>query len=253
MVSPAGSRVRRCILDECHEFSLHHPERAATFRKFGVICASLGVQCIFLTASYPEHLHKVFCKMAHLSPNIPVVRASTDRPMLGYHFLSVDTSKASISEATRRLVYSCEATLRPDERMIVFYKDDGSADSFAKRHRCAVYHSKLPTDGNNTKGYNLWLWDSGQTKVIAATTALLQGTDRPYIKYVIFCELPYGEISYHQGGGRGGRAGEPGYVFVLFPKNTTFIRGYGKKSPKDVQVSILITIDASDTDFIKRA
>jgi superfamily II DNA helicase RecQ len=236
MVSPKGSRIRRFILDEWHEFGLHHPERAATFRKFGIICASLNVQCIFLTASYPEHLHKVFCKMAHISPNIPVIRASTDRPNLGYHFLSVDTSKTSISEATRRLVYACEATLKPDERIIVFYKDHGSADSFAKKNRCAVYHSQLPTNGNNTKGYNLWLWDSGQTKVIAATTALLQGTDRPRIKYVVFCDLPYGEISYHQGGGRGGRAGEPAYVFVLFAQKTVFIRGYGKSSSKDVQV-----------------
>jgi superfamily II DNA helicase RecQ len=91
-------------------------------------------------------------------------------------------------------------------------------------------------NGNNTKGYNLWLWDSGQTKVIAATTALLQGTDRPRIKYVVFCDFPYGEISYHQGRGRGGRAGEPAYVFVLFAQKTVFIHGYGKSSSKDVQV-----------------
>ena len=73
-------------------------------------------------------------------------------------------------------------------------------------------------------------------KVITATTALLQGTDCPRIKYDVFCDLPYGKISYHQGGGHGGRAGEPAYVFVLFAQKTVFICGYGQSSSKDFQV-----------------
>lgn len=174
--------------------------------------------------------------MAHISPDIRVIRASTDRPVLGYHFLPTDTAKVTILEATRRLVYACESTLRPDERIIIFYKDHFSADAFAKENRCAVYHSQLSPHGNNTKGYNLWLWDSGQTKVMAATTALLQGTDRPYVKFVIFADIPYGEISYHQGGGRGGRAGELAYVFVIFGSKSTYVRPYRGISSKDIQV-----------------
>jgi superfamily II DNA helicase RecQ len=86
---------------------------------------------------------------------------------------------------------------------------------------------------NNTKDYNLWLWDSGQMKVMAATTALLQETDRPSVKYVIFTNMPYGEICYHQGRGRGGRAGEFAYVFVIFDGKAHYLRPKMGKS-KDI-------------------
>ena len=184
------------------------------------------------TASFPPHLKKVFCKMAHVPEDILIVRASTDRPVLGYHFITTDVHKVSIYEATRRLAFALESSLGPDERIIIFFKDHFTADRFAAQTSCAVFHSQLPSAGK-TKAYNLWLWDTGQTKVMAATTALIQGTDRPYIKYVIFADVPYGAISYQQGGGRGGRAGEFAYVITIFGARTVYMR---ERARQDLQV-----------------
>ena len=197
-----------------------------------------------ITASYPQHLHKHFCKNAYVLPNTRLVRASTDRPELGYHFLQLypEQSKISVGEATRRLVHKLKSTLLPEERMIVFFKDHLGAELFAEDMRCPVYHSQLPTMGNNTKGYNLYVWDSGECPIIAATTALLQGIDRPHVKYVIFHDGTYGVISYHQGGGRAGRAGRFAYTFVLFDASIVRIRQYRGLTAKDPEVTTVFPI-----------
>jgi superfamily II DNA helicase RecQ len=238
LASPEASHTRRLILDECHEFSNPHPERVAIFRQFGALCASLKLQRLHITASHPEHLHKNFCKHAYVLPSTRLVRASTDRPELGYHCIQLypQQSKISVGEATRRLAHKLKSTLLPEERMIVFFKDQMGAEFFAHDMRCPIYHSKLPAVGNNTKGYNLWQWDSGQCPMIAATTALLQGIDRPYVKYVIFHDGTYGAISYHQGGGRAGRAGQFAYTFVVFDASMVRIREYRGLTAKDPQV-----------------
>jgi superfamily II DNA helicase RecQ len=76
--------------------------------------------------------------------------------------------------------------------------------------------------------------------MIAATTALLQGIDRPHVKYVIFHNGTYGVISYHQGGGRAGRAGRFAYTFVLFDASTVRIRPYRGLTAKDPEVTSVL-------------
>jgi superfamily II DNA helicase RecQ len=171
-----------------------------------------------------------------MSQDVLFVRASTDRSMLGYHFLPIFPTKSKISlwESTKRLTHMLVSTLEPEERAITFFMDHNSADAFAREMKCAVYHSQLQKHGNNTKGYNLWLWDSGQSKLIAATTALLQGIDRPLVKYVIFHGGTYGLIAYHQGSGRAGRAGQSSYIFVVFDGDTIRIR-----APRSLDIQVI--------------
>jgi superfamily II DNA helicase RecQ len=213
-----------------------HPEREATFRQFAALCATLKLQRLHITASLPPPLLKHFFQTAHIPSNTLVVRASTDRPNLGYHFLPVhpQRSKVSLWESTKRLVHALVAGLQGEEKIITFFKDQGSAEIFGKEMHCPVYHSQLPSYGNNTKGYNLWLWDSGQANLISATTALLQGIDRPNVKHVVFHDGTYGLIAYHQGSGRAGRNGSSAYVFVVFDGSVH--RVLPKKGFRDYQV-----------------
>ena len=78
---------------------------------------------------------------------------------------------------------------------MVFFKNNSLAETFTEKTHCAVYHSKLPISGN-TKDYNLFGWDSGNTKVLMATTAVVQGIHQGYIKHVIFFEGAYGTILF---------------------------------------------------------
>jgi len=215
---------------------LPHPDREATFEQFATICSQLNLQRLAITASLPQHLFKTFCKRARIPQDVLFVRASTDRSMLGYHFLPIFPTKSKVSlwESTKRLTHMLVSTLEPEERAITFFMDHGSADTFAREMKCAVYHSQLQPYGNNTKSYNLWLWDSGQSKLIAATTALLQGIDRPLVKYVIFHGSTYGLIAYHQGSGRAGRAGQSSYIFVVFDGHNIHIR-----APRSLDIEVI--------------
>ena len=112
--------------------------------------------------------------------------------------------------------------LEVDKRILVFFEKRETADAFSIAaaedpiiHNCAVYHSHLPTTGTNSKAYNLSLWDSGRSQVMAATAAAGQGIDRPHVKFVIIHGHTYGMTSYIQQGGHGGRGGHPSYVILL--------------------------------------
>jgi superfamily II DNA helicase RecQ len=155
-----------------------------------------------------------------LPSGIYVIRASTDRPELGYHFLphNPTTTRVSQWEANKRLAFQLRSTLKDDERMIVFFKDNISAEMFADEMRCAVYHSKLPAFGN-TKARNMHQWESGESKIIAGTTALIQGLDRMGVKFIVFYEGTFGLVTYQQGAGRAGRSGDHAYVFVVVNEN----------------------------------
>jgi superfamily II DNA helicase RecQ len=241
LASKKAAHVRRAISDEAHEYTFPHPEREATFQQFAALCATLKLQRLHISASIPPSTLKRFFQTAYIPPNTRVVRASTDRPNLGYHFLPVHPTKSKVSvfEATKRLVHALATTLGGEEKIITFFKDHSTAELFSKDMRCPVYHSQLATIGNNTKGYNLWLWDSGQSNLISATTALIQGIDRPNVKYVVFHEGTYGLISYHQGGGRAGRTGSPASVFVVFNGAVQYIR---VKPAADYQVRLLLPL-----------
>jgi superfamily II DNA helicase RecQ len=127
--------------------------------------------------------------------------------------------KITLWESTIRLVGHLTGLLEVDEQILVFFEKRETANAFSIAaaedpiiHNCAVYHSHLPT---NSKAYNLSLWDSGRSQVMAATTAAGQGIDRPHVKFVIIHGHTYGMTSYIQQGGRGGRGGRPSYVILL--------------------------------------
>lgn len=176
----------------------------------------------------------MFCKNVFLDKKSLEIRASTVRPELSYQVLPIDTSSLGVSSFTAliRLVAHLKKTLAERDRIMVFFKNNSLAETFAEKTHCAVYHSKLPISGN-TKDYNLFRWDSGDTKVLAATTAVAQGIHRGYVKHVIFFEGAYGAISFYQGAGRAGRQGEPSFVFIVYDTRVVQCVRDGWKSVKD--------------------
>src|SRR5882762_1035771 len=92
------------------------------------------------------------------------------------------------------------------------------------------------------EGQTFLAWDSGQSNLISATTALIQGIDQPNVKYIVFHEGTYGLISYHQGSGRAGRTGSPASVFVVFNGAVQYVRPGRPGQAADYQVRLLLKL-----------
>lgn len=215
MQHPKAERFKRIFMDEIHDCVIPHPNRVAIWRNFHVQLLGYPLQRIWLTATHPPHLHTLFLKTVIASPTTPTIRASTDRPELGYHCVPV-SERIGLPTAIDRLTNALETVLKPHERMMIFFQDTDVLKKFASAHRCAYYHSGL--DGQQ-KDHQLALWDSGKTKTLAATTAAAQGFDRAYVKFVLIYATTFGGMTAYQIFGRGGRAGQPCYVFIVYQTN----------------------------------
>ncbi|KAG2057377.1 hypothetical protein BDR06DRAFT_1005383 [Suillus hirtellus] len=102
--------------------------------------------------------------------------------------------------------------------MLIFFYSQADAESFATQHKCAVYHSNL-WEAGNTKAYNLDLWDRGESKIMACTTAFAQGIDRSNVRFVVIFRPAYGLIVNNQMMGRAGQDGKESHVFFVTDEN----------------------------------
>jgi hypothetical protein len=218
MASPLGQRIKTIFVDEFHDLCAPHPNRRQAWDKACRAIAQIPKQRTFVSATHPPHLHEVFLRKAHIDSRSPirVIRASTDRPELAYYVLGLTGSHSPTARSgdtlwlsTIGLVSRLIKLLAPDERILVFFEKCEEASNFSNAIGCAVYHSRLATDGEDTKAHNLNRWDSGKSPVMAATTAAGQGVDRPYVKFVLIHRHTFGMVSYAQQGGR------PSYVILL--------------------------------------
>lgn len=138
------------------------------------------------------------------------IRSPTNRSELGLHVIHLDPSAGL--RALMRLVFALVRKLQANDRMLVFFECCQLAESFAKEHNFAIFHSKLP--GSDIKSKNLRLWDSGATKVMACTSAFGFGVDRPNIRFVVIFNPKYSLLTTMQMAGRAGRDGMEAHVFL---------------------------------------
>jgi superfamily II DNA helicase RecQ len=238
MSSPAAAHVQHIIMDEAQDVYDGHPECQTVYANFAKTCSKMKVQRGFFSGSHPPHLHKVFCLKAGVSLYIRVIRASTDRPELGYHVHTLPQSDITRWESLKHLAAQLQTQLQPEERIVVFFMSSNECDLLSKETGCAKYHSQLPNIGD-TKAYNLDLWKRGEMSVLAGTTAFQQGVDYPYIAFVVYFEHAYGMIGYTQGAGRSGRRGRHAYVIILAQVNFHLVLPFtNKNNIKDVSCKV---------------
>lgn len=168
---------------------------------------------ILMSATMPPHRVLNFVNPFGIREhNLNEVRSSTNRPEIGMHVIRV--SPIAGNRALRHLVNALRQRLTHEERMLVFFSSQAEAQEFAVGARCAVYHSELWQPGN-TKAYNLDLWDRGESKVMACTTAFAHGIDRPGVRYVVIFRPSFGLLTNNQMLGRAGRDGKESHVFFI--------------------------------------
>ena len=113
-------------------------------------------------------------------------------------------------EATLNLTQAILGQLKDPEKMIVFHYSGHDAKGFAPDANCAYYHSKMSEE---EKHEQLRHWDSGESRVLSATTAAGQGIDQ---LFVVINDWTYGMILYIQEVGRMGHCGDDSFSFLLW-------------------------------------
>ena len=168
---------------------------------------------ILLSATAPPSLENRLLKTFWLDPNhTAFLRSTTNRPEIGFHVIHLAPLTADGTLA--RFVHALLGRLKDKERILVFFPSCTLAESFARDHNFAVYHSKL-TEGEQGKKANMVRWDRGETKVMACTSAFGSGVDYPNVRYVVTFDSIYGLMTTLQMAGRAGRDGKESHAFFL--------------------------------------
>jgi hypothetical protein len=176
-----------------------------------------------MTGTGPPHRIANFIKPFGMHLGIVTeVRSDTNRPEIGMHVIHIQPIAAM--QSLGHLVSALCKRLTEEERILVFCGSQADAQAFALKANCAVYHSDLWEVGNS-RASNLSRWDSGDTKVMACTTAFAQGMDRPHVRYVVIFKPSYGLLVNNQMLGRAGRDGKESHVFLLTDRRTKTYRG----------------------------
>ncbi|KAF8869304.1 hypothetical protein BD779DRAFT_1739474, partial [Infundibulicybe gibba] len=204
-------RVARIVLDECHQVLTSRNHRS-DFGKLGCL-AKREVQKIFLTASLPLRLEREFLDSMNLPESTLVVRTPAHQPQLRYHVTKLNANSTDIDQFTASLVeYVTKQHLGDRRGGIVFCETKIQANLIGNLIGCPVSHAGTPPGARNA---NEASWLAGTSKWIAATTGLIHGVDHPDCGAVIMLNQHYGLLNIYQGAGRGGRNGQPAWVFVI--------------------------------------
>ena len=216
--SQGGKRVVRLIFDEAQEYLGLHAACAGTFGPMLERLAKTGIQRVFVTAMLPVRLEGLFLKnvgLDHKSPTHIIIHSPSVRPELAHHVTLCPPSIPSTS-ATVNLTRILRGKLVADERMIIFVLGIPDAKDLSQKLRCDSYHAQL---GHEEHAACHQKWVDGENRAIVATTALIQGIDLEFVRFVVFHNGTYGLISYYQGAGRGGRSGSQCDVFTVMKGN----------------------------------
>lgn len=211
-------------MDEAHEYLGAH--KARDHEKLLAIIGGMHAQTVLTTGTLPVSTEALLLTKAHLNfepPTHATIREPLVRPELAHHVLIVPKHPC-VFGATEALAGELLGTLDHEERMIVFVMGKQEAESFGCKLDAPRYYSGMEPE---VQASNIAAWKSGQSRLIFATPALIQGIDHPSVRYVIFHSGSYGLVSYYQGAGRGGRSGSRCDIFTVMAdqRATSHMRG----------------------------
>ncbi|KAG1785568.1 uncharacterized protein HD556DRAFT_1314192 [Suillus plorans] len=223
LVSPLGRKFNRVFVDEFHDIMNCHPGRVVPWKNLAQQFGKTLIRIVLMTGTGPPHRIANFIKPFGLHLGIVTqVRSDTNRPEIGMHVIQIQPIAAM--QSLGHLVSALCKLLAEEEHILVFCGSQGDAQAFAVKANCAVYHSDL-WEAGNSRASNLSRWDSGDTKVMACTTAFAQGMDRPHVRYVVIFKPSYGLLVNNQMLGRAGRDGKESHVFFLTDRRAKTYRG----------------------------
>ena len=221
-----GTPFNRVFIDEFHDAHEGVKQRVEeVWRSVVEGLLALSAQIVLLTATMPPHLVPIYQRLLKRS-DFNIIRESSDRPNLSYHFLpayeSARRPQYHYEDIAQELIVSLReritASSRPRDRILLFLPSLPSVKSFASQHGYLLHHSGR-TDEELQQ--TLARWDSGECAVVVATTAMAQGFDRADIRYTIVADVFYGMTLLSQIMGRCGRDGYRGELFFIASSRAT--------------------------------
>ena len=177
--------------------------------------------------------------LSHLKtqwPDVPLIAltATADPKMQSeiIALLGIGAAKAYVTSPTRpNLSLRFERRAGPlDKQIAPVLKRNLSGSGIiycGSRQACETTAQKLVQAGYTAEAYHAGLesdvrharqarFQSGQTRLIVATTAFGMGIDKADVRFVIYAEPPASFEAYAQGIGRAGRDGKPAFSLCLY-------------------------------------
>lgn len=202
-----------------------------TYAKLPEALLAFEAQIVILTATVQPHSLPLY-QTQFGRDDFNVIREPSDRPDVAFHLVPTYVRTTSepyngediVLNLTTSLTHHIEQSPTPTDRILVFFPDRSSVQSFAEAHGYLWSHSHCSKDHLTE---SLASWDRLDCRVLVGTTAFAQGLDRESIRYVITANVTYGITTVAQMMGRAGRDGVPSDMFFIGPK----------KAPLDVSIS----------------
>lgn len=196
------------FIDEHHDALSCPPDRKANWKRLARWASDQEMQLYLLSATTPPTLQQNLLDPYNMKPeNTALIRSPTNRLEIGLHTIPVNGETG-----LRSLVHALAKRLKEQERMLVFFNSCDEAERFSGENKCPVFHSKLP-GGNNAKEFNMQLWEIGESKMMACTSAFGAGVDKANVRFVVIHTPKFSLMSLMQAAGRAGREGTESHVF----------------------------------------
>jgi superfamily II DNA helicase RecQ len=200
-------RLDRIVIDKCHVILNQQKDFRPAMARLGQL-VSARTQLVFLTATLPPTTEDMFLqRIQHHCSKVSIYRARTSRRNMAYrvfrpmlpHGVPREPHQWLASADVLALIRAriCQAR---DGRVIVYANIKSQVNTISRELSCELYYSAV-LDQTGV----LQRFQSGQTCLIAATSALGMGIDIPDIWYVIHLGRPRTLLDYGQESGRAGR------------------------------------------------
>lgn len=212
------------FIDEHHDVLSCPPDREGSWKRLARWASDQEMQLYLLSATAPPVLQQKLLGPYNMKPeNTALIRSPTNRQEIGLHTVSLNGETG-----LRNLVLALSKRLKERERMLIFFNSCNEAERFSAENKCPVFHSKLPK-GKNGKEFNMQLWENGESKMMACTSAFGAGVDKPNVRFVVIHTPKYNLMSVLQAVGRAGRDGKESHAF--------FTTTAGKAGPSESHCS----------------
>ena len=212
-------RLDRIVVDECHVMLNPQKDFRPAMARLGHLVGA-RTQLVYLTATLPPALEATFVqRIQHPASAIGWYRARTSRRNVAYRVWRPLLDRVVPREphqwlVTDAVVAFLQARIRQARggRVIVYANLKSQAQAIGRALGCEAYHSMV-VDRDGV----LQRFQEGQTRVIAATSALGMGIDIPDIRSVIHVGRPRTLLEYGQESGRAGRDGRASEAVIIHP------------------------------------
>ena len=212
-------RLDRIVIDECHVILNPQKDFRPAMARLGRL-ASAQTQMVFLTATLPPASEALFLhRIKHQASEVGIYRARTSRPNVAYRVIRPILPRGVPREPHQWLtspgvVEVIQERIRQAQpgRVIIYANIKSQVEAISREIGCEPYHSEVLDRTAVMQRFH-----DGQTRVIAATSALGMGIDIPDVRCVIHLGRPRTLLEYGQESGRAGRDGFASEAIILHP------------------------------------